>query len=136
MKIDHQTRLIDIQHAFNKQFPFLRLEFYKTPHDTGEGSADRERLNQEKKLSDVTKAAVVRDLSFDKHMQVRNLESMLSTELGLYTQVFRKSGNLWLQTTATDSWTLEQANQKGRHSEEKLKEWPEEEPEPPGQETE
>jgi hypothetical protein len=28
-------------------------------------------------------------------------------------QVFRKSGNVWLETSATDAWSLKQQNQEG-----------------------
>ncbi|HLF63192.1 MAG TPA: hypothetical protein VI603_05555 [Saprospiraceae bacterium] len=136
MKIDHQTRLADIQDAFSKQFSHLRLEFYKKPHEAGEGSADREKLNRTRALSEVTKSPRMHELHFDSKMQISGLESMLEKEFGLYAQVFRRSGNLWLQTTATDGWTLDQANSKGRHSEELSKEEQETEPEPPGPETE
>jgi hypothetical protein len=32
---------------------------------------------------------------------------------GLSVQVFRKSGNVWLETSATDNWTLRQQNNEG-----------------------
>ena len=32
---------------------------------------------------------------------------------GLGVQVFRKSGNVWLETTVTDSWTLKEQNDQG-----------------------
>jgi hypothetical protein len=28
-------------------------------------------------------------------------------------QVYRKSGKIWLETTVTDSWTLEEQNKQG-----------------------
>ncbi|GAB3426381.1 hypothetical protein GCM10027516_30200 [Niabella aquatica] len=33
--------------------------------------------------------------------------------LGLRTEVFRKSGNVWVETFLTDSWTLQQQNKAG-----------------------
>lgn len=32
---------------------------------------------------------------------------------GLRTEVFRKSGNVWVPTVLTDSWTLQQQNNAG-----------------------
>lgn len=136
MKIDQRTKLSDIQNAFNKQYTHLRLEFYKKPHEAGEGSADREKLNHDKTLGEVTKSLQVRDLHFNDHMQIKDFEALLDIDLGLHAQVFRRSGSVWLQTTATDAWTLDQANRKGRHSEVLSKDLTEEQPEPPGQETE
>jgi hypothetical protein len=34
--------------------------------------------------------------------------------LGLYVQVFRKSGKVWLETTATDNWSLYKQNEEGQ----------------------
>jgi hypothetical protein len=38
---------------------------------------------------------------------------MLWQEFGLCVQVFRKSGNHWIETSLTNSWTLEQQNREG-----------------------
>ena len=40
-------------------------------------------------------------------LTVETLESMFEDEFGLHVQVFRKSGETWLQTSVTDHWTLE-----------------------------
>ena len=46
-------------------------------------------------------------------MTVNELEQRFSDVYGLGVQVFRKSGNVWLETTVTDGWTLEQQNKQG-----------------------
>lgn len=40
------------------------------------------------------------------HVPVKALENQFFRLLGLNVQVFRRSGNLWLETTTTDHWTL------------------------------
>ena len=45
-------------------------------------------------------------------MKVAELENAFAKSFGFAVQVFRKSGNVWLQTTATDDWTLEEQNLK------------------------
>ena len=47
-------------------------------------------------------------------MSVTELETMFRENFGLYVQVFRRSGKLWLETTATDSWTLTVQNDQGK----------------------
>jgi len=47
-------------------------------------------------------------------MSVLELENALIDEFGLSAQVYRKSGNIWLETTMTDNWTLKQQNDHGR----------------------
>ena len=47
-------------------------------------------------------------------MKVNKLENIFKDQFNLAVQVFRKSGNLWLETTMTDNWTLQQQNNHGR----------------------
>jgi hypothetical protein len=46
-------------------------------------------------------------------MKVIELEAMFTNYYALKTQVFRKSGKIWLETTVTDAWTLEEQNSQG-----------------------
>jgi hypothetical protein len=45
---------------------------------------------------------------------VQDVEQLLWDAFGLSVQVFRKSGNLWLETTVTDQWSLAYQNEQGR----------------------
>ena len=47
-------------------------------------------------------------------MTVTDFENALMDQFGLSAQVFRRSGNIWLETTITDYWTLKQQNEHGR----------------------
>jgi hypothetical protein len=47
-------------------------------------------------------------------MTVQELERVFQEELGLFIQVFRRSGKVWLETTATDNWTLFKQNEEGQ----------------------
>lgn len=47
------------------------------------------------------------------NMTVNELEQLFKTKFGLNIQIFRKSGNSWLETTVTDNWTLEKQNEEG-----------------------
>lgn len=46
-------------------------------------------------------------------MTVAELEQEFGRIFGLSAQVFRKSGKMWIETTVTDKWTLEQQNSEG-----------------------
>ena len=52
-------------------------------------------------------------LEIDDSMKVSDLENTLKDQYGLLAQVFRKSGNVWLETTMSDNWTLKQQNDHG-----------------------
>ena len=47
-------------------------------------------------------------------MSVADLEKAFMNKFGLLTQVFRRSGNIWLETSITDGWSLKQQNDLGR----------------------
>lgn len=112
----------DIQTEFNQKFPYLRLEFYKGKHESGEPSPASKQLDPEKTIGQVRKVHNEGELSIDGHLKVSTLEDRFWELYGLNVQVFRLSGNLWLQTTTTDQWTLAEQNRKGEHSEKAYKE--------------
>jgi hypothetical protein len=122
MKITDDKKLKDIQREFRDMFSHLKLEFYQQKHATGEGSANSELLNTELTISEVRNIHKEGDLNIHGDMTVSTLESIFADQYGLNAQVFRRSGNIWLQTTRTDGWTLHDQNRKGGASEQHYKE--------------
>lgn len=104
----------DIQEQFNEEFPFLDLVFFK------KGTASRSDKNTTKqvpgnwKIADIQVELIEGIMDVSGEMKVKDLEKRLKDEFTLSTQVLRKSGNLWLETTMTDNWTLDQQNNHGR----------------------
>lgn len=113
MIITDEKKLSDIQEEFRNKFPNLKLEFYRTKHDAGEGNPEQEKLLPEKTIREVRTTHTSGDLSIDGHQKVSTLESNFQEKYGLNVQVFRHSNGIWLQTTATDHWTLAEQNKKG-----------------------
>lgn len=113
---DHKS-LREIQQEFNQKFPYLKIEFYKGKHLPGEGSPVKERLNPEQPIGAIRTVHNDGDMSINGHLKVGSFERAFLNKYGLNVQVFRKSGNLWMQTTATDDWTLHEQNRKGGASE-------------------
>ncbi len=114
---DHKT-LREIKEEFHRYLPHLRIEFYAIPHDSGEGSYSKELLDPDLCIGEVRTLHQEGDLPVDVGMTVAEFEQAMRNKYGLFVQVFRKSGNLWMQTTATDHWTLGEQNRKGGASEE------------------
>lgn len=117
MRISDQKTLQDISREFHQMFPGLKLEFYASAHASGEGSPVQERLPGKSFLSKVRTINKEADLEIDPEMSVSKFEQLFAEQYGLNVQVFRKSGNLWMQTTSTDHWSLAQQNRKGGASE-------------------
>ena len=107
------NRLIgDIQREFNLLFPFLKLEFYRADETN---YVQPKRFLPEKYI--IQYAGHERkdgDIRVYGEMTVSQLEKEFLSLFGLGVQVKRKSGNLWLETTMTDNWTLQKQNEHGR----------------------
>lgn len=101
----------DLQKEFSNAYPYLKLEFYKTY--AGPVDPLRDRLTPSTLLED---AGLKEDgtIAIDGDLTVRQLEKKFKHDHGLLAQVSRRSGMLWLETTMTDSLTLEKQNEHGR----------------------
>jgi hypothetical protein len=117
MRIHDKLQIRDVQVGFNQLFPHLKLNFYKTEHHAGEGTPRQAELGAELRLEQARTVHSEDELAIDAYMTVAELEEEFARHFGLNVQVFRKSGNLWMQTTATDHWTLGEQNRKGESSE-------------------
>lgn len=117
MIIHDKRTLREVQQEFNQKFPYLRIKFYAGHHDVGEGSPVQEKLDSSLTIGEARTNHSEGDLSVNPNQKISTLEHNFDEKFGLNAQVFRKSGNLWLQTSKTDHWTLAEANRKGQHSE-------------------
>jgi hypothetical protein len=118
MILTKTTTIASVQHQFQQVFPNLKIEFYKEPHAPGQGSTKRNHLDPDLMLAEAGYSLSENDIILDENQSVQELESIFADKFGLFVQVFRKSGNLWMQTTTTDQWTLAEQNRKGGASEE------------------
>lgn len=103
----------EVQSEFNSHFPYLKLEFYQKhltgQNDFGPGAI----MPHNRKIGDCQTALTAGVLNIKKEMKVSELEKKLKDSFHLRAQLFRRSGNIWLQTTITDDWTLEKQNEHG-----------------------
>jgi hypothetical protein len=109
------TRTIaEVQKDFSKVFPYLKLEFFDTPHKSNEASHKSKMYSHDKLLKACRQKHTDGSIEINEFETVSALESKLWDKFGLSAQVFRKSGNLWIETSLTDSWTLLRQNEEGR----------------------
>jgi len=114
IKIYANKTIKEIQTEFSSVFPYLKLEFFSKPHTTGKGTKKEYMKSSALSLREVSKKETIGSLSFDDTTIVSDLERNFREGFGLNVQVFRKSGSLWLETTATDTWTLGYQNSQGQ----------------------
>lgn len=113
---DELLRLNDIQEMFNKKFPHLTLEFFEIPHQEGQGTDVTRKYDSNLTLQDIRKEGSIGDVSIHGNLKTASLENIFREEFGIHVQVLRRSGNVWLQTTATDSRTLAEQEEEGKEA--------------------
>ena len=114
ININENSRLCDIQKAFSHQFPFLKIGFFV--FKPGQENVFRPEFlisDTTKKLGEITHSLRQGKISIHGHQKVRTLEQHFYDYFGVNIQVFRKSGNNWLQTIVTDDWSLSDQNRMG-----------------------
>lgn len=116
MEILRTDTVKSLRSKFTKQFPGLKFEIYKNTHNYEEGSPSKDQYSDETSLASISPKMVEGVLILEENMEVQEFENLMTERFGLYTQVFRKSNDLWIQSTKTDKWTLAKQNLKGIHS--------------------
>ncbi len=119
--VSDNKKLEDLQADFSACFTFLKIEFFKSPHKIGEGSAKSLIYDRKRFVRDCRVKHFEGTIKISESMTVNELEEKFLSEYGLSVQVFRKSGNVWLETSATDGWTLRQQNDEGAELSQQMK---------------
>ena len=119
IEINNSKSLKDLQQDFNTLFPYLKIEFYDIPNIT------RKTTTRSKLLSNTLAVAKSRrvnnegSFTFNGNMSVAVFEKELWEKFGLWAQVYRMSGKMWIETSLTELWTLDRQNNEGFEMSEK-----------------
>jgi hypothetical protein len=111
--INDKMSVRDLQLAFNTQFPYLKLEFFRNSSLLEKIYSFKKIIPSSGTIGELWKKKEAAEIEINDTTRVRDLENTFMDKFGLTVQVFRKSGNVWLETTMTDNWTLKQQNEHG-----------------------
>ncbi len=114
--ITGEKTLKEINDAFHAKFPYLKLNFFSSAHESHEASSIWDTLNPEMKLSQVSRTVNPDHLSINGHLKVETLEQEFQRRYDIGMQVMRKQGDRWVQTISSDDWTLAEQNREGEKS--------------------
>lgn len=117
--IKDSRKIFAIQKEFNEQFPYLKIELFSKPHTLNGSSPKKFIKKASETIGNCRTVHKDGNISITPSMTVAELEKNFRDVYGLSVQVFRHSGNAWLETTVTDGWTLEEQNSQGRALSEK-----------------
>ena len=114
--ISPESRIREVKAVFNKRFPYLKLEFFSKKHAPGQGNPKSQMLPDNATLIDVTGVMRAGEIEIRPANTVTEVEQLFQKKFNLPVQVFRKSGNAWLETMQTDGYTLMKQNHMGKAS--------------------
>jgi len=109
--IKDELTLDEVQETFNTLFPYLKLEFFSKLHDPEQGTGLKFKLDSSSVIKEYRTIHGSNEMKVEHSMTAMELEQLFATQFGLGVQVFRRMGNAnWIETIATDTWTLEELN--------------------------
>lgn len=111
--INDQRKIFAVQKEFMDVFPNLKLEFYSKSNRGGGAPSKKIMKHIGKTIAELRTMHSSGNLTLHPHMTVGELQQSFRDVFGLSTEVFRKSGNNWVETTDTNDWTLEKQNLQG-----------------------
>lgn len=104
----------DVKNQFSALFPYLKLEIFKRKSTPGHTMDEDSVAPGKSLLENIQPLLCTGIMSIDQNTRVSELEQGFSNRFLLKVQVFRRSKNLWLETSTTDVWTLGQQNEHAR----------------------
>ena len=114
LQINSNRYLWEIQKDFSQQFGYLKIEFFSKPQLSEKPFTAKNIFSNQRRISDLAKSSIDSTINIDERMSVSELERLFNDQFSLSVQVFRRSGNIWLETTMTDGWSLKQQNEHGK----------------------
>ena len=110
LKLFRNKTIRELKKQFSKNFSFLKLEFFFIKYRKEEGSAMQQKIADHTCLSDLSFVHREGLFSFTKSTTVNEFEQRMQKEFGLPVQVFRKAGDVWIETIQTDHLDLAKQN--------------------------
>jgi hypothetical protein len=114
LHIEADNKIRQVQDEFNRAYPFLKIEFYKKSLNAAQTFRKESRLPPELAVGEALGKNKEGFIELSDDMTMLELEKTLKERFGMVARLFRKSGNLWMEITMSENWTLRQQNEHGR----------------------
>ena len=104
----------EVQEEFQKLFPYLKIEFFKSKKQSGKSILKSQLIPGKTTIGTVSDIHHPGIINIDGSRSVDEIECDFQNKFGLYAEVFRKSGGMWIETTLTHHWSLHRQNFEGQ----------------------
>ncbi|MDR3714206.1 MAG: hypothetical protein P4L51_15420 [Puia sp.] len=114
LPIGEADSIKEIQEKFSLFYPFLKIEFFKKGYDANKSCLQNAKYSPDAVMKDIKNHFTGGELEIDDTVTVNELKSELFDRFDLCARLSRKSGNIWLEVSITNHWTLKQQNDQGK----------------------
>lgn len=111
-KIEGEKPFKKIQEKFNNIYPYLKIEDLRMANTSMGSSLKKQSQCHKSKLEKGSTDKLF--IIINNLTTVADLVNQFCENLNLPVRVLRKSNNHWIETSLTDSWTLEKQNMAGK----------------------
>ncbi|MFI5154949.1 MAG: hypothetical protein ACHQEM_02125 [Chitinophagales bacterium] len=112
--ITREHSVSEVQALFSAQFPFLRIKFFKNRIKEGKIVGQLAAFSPETRMKEMNPEFSDGEFEINDEMTIPELEAKFFKQFGLFVQIDRKIGNIWMEPNMTSSWTLRKQNEHGR----------------------
>lgn len=120
LEINDKTTISHIQKQFRKAYPFLKIRFADQPHQFGEETKNCRWHPSHVRVSEITDSFEAGSVIIHPYNKVGDIEQLFNQKFKLYPQIFRRDEYQWIQTAGTDIVPIDEQNEMGKNSMEKL----------------
>lgn len=112
LQIVKGSSLKSVQKQFNACYPFLKVEFFKK-------IPVNQPIYKAEVIVGIESAKLLDSSCEGKQVDISGTRTVLEVEndfeklFGYPAHVFRKSGNVWVETSLTSDWPLDEQNEEG-----------------------
>lgn len=111
LEIDESKTIADIQDRFSLCFPYLKIEFYRSPHHWGESTSTKDLIAPQTYIRDIRKVRLPGILEIKSTYKTGEVEQLFKKIFGLNAQIFCLVNNEWKETTESDNLKLNMQGQ-------------------------
>ena len=115
--LSSESTIRQINKEFNRFFPLLRLEFYKQTHNSGETFICEQKFHERTSLKDINRDFRPGVITIIPSDTVAELEQKFQRKFDLSIQVYRRMGDIYLETAGTEGFSLQKQNNMGHLAE-------------------
>lgn len=119
INITNKTTVRDVQRKISVGYPFLKVEFLPAIHHRS-AKHKAHYYEQQLKLLELTKHGDAGWVILHGWHKCDHIKKIFLDRFGLHVQFFRREKDEWIEISGTEVFTIEEQNQLGRRSVEKI----------------